>query len=117
MGDIGGTPFMGLPGNPVAAFVTFVHLARPLLAALGGEAYRPPAPIAVPAAFAYRKKSGRREYVRVRLEAGLAHRHAVEGAGILTSLTASDGLAELGDDVTSVAPGERVGFVPFGAMF
>ena len=116
MGEIGGTPFMGLPGNPVAAFVTFVHLARPMLAALAGETWRPPMPISVPAAFAYRKKGGRREYVRVRLHDGHVVRHPVEGAGILTSLTQSDGLAELADDVTSVAAGDPVGFIPFSVL-
>lgn len=117
MGEIGGAAFMGLPGNPVAAFVTFVQVARPMLAALGGELYRPIAPIAVPAAFSYRKKAGRREYVRVRLVDGRAHKHPVEGAGILTSLTETDGLAELADATVSVAPGEMVGFLPFRCLF
>lgn len=116
MGQIGNTPFMGLPGNPVAAFVTFVHLARPMLAALAGEAWAPPCPIPVPAAFAYRKKAGRREYVRVRLSDGQAHRHPVEGAGILTSLTRTDGLAELADGLTAISPGDPVGFLPFSAL-
>ncbi len=116
MGQIGNTPFMGLPGNPVAAFVTFVHLARPMLAALGGELYRPPTPIPVPSAFTYRKKPGRREYVRVRFEHGRLHRHPTEGAGILTSLTQTDGVAEIADDVTAIHPGEMIGFLPYGAI-
>ena len=117
MGEIGAAAFMGLPGNPVASFVTFVYLARPMLAALAGEAYRPPRPLAVPAAFAYRKKAGRREYVRVRLQDGQAHKFGAEGAGILTSLTGADGLAELADDATAVAPGDTVGFLPFATLF
>ena len=116
MGEIGNAAFMGLPGNPVAAFVTFVQVARPLLAALGGERFRPMVPISVPAAFNYRKKTGRREYVRVRLLDGRAYRHPVEGAGILTSLTETDGLAELADSTVSVSPGETVGFLPFCAV-
>lgn len=116
MGDVGGTPFMGLPGNPVAAFVTFVQVARPMLAALAGETDNPPAPLTVPAAFAYRKKAGRREYVRVRIIGGQAQRHPIEGAGILTSLTETDGLAELADEVTAVAPGDLVGFLPFSSL-
>ena len=117
MGEIGGAAFMGLPGNPVAGFVTFVHLARPMLAALAGEIYQPPHRLAVPAAFSYRKKAGRREYVRVRLENGRAYKHGVEGAGILTSLTQADGLAELADDVTGVTLGDPVGFLPFASLF
>ncbi len=118
MGGIAGVPLVGLPGNPVAAFVTFVHVARPLIAALGGAPVRAPAAYPVQAAFSYRKKAGRREYVRVRLMPGpdsvlQAHKYGVEGAGILTSLTETDGLAELAETVTSVVPGDGVGFLPY----
>lgn len=119
MGAVAGTAFMGLPGNPVAAFVTFMQVARPLLAALSGTVWRPPARIVAQAAFSYRKKAGRREYVRVRLVLGpdgwVAHKHPVEGAGILTSLTETDGLAELPDDALEVSPGDAVGFLPYDA--
>ena len=117
MGEVGDALFMGLPGNPVAAFVTFARLARPMLAALAGETYRPAIPIAVPAAFAHRKKPGRREYLRVRVENGRAHQHEIEGAGILTSLTQTDGLAEIPDDTTKIAPGDPIGFLPFPSLF
>ncbi len=116
MGEIGDAALMGLPGNPVAAFVTFVRVARPMLAALGGEAWRAPAPVSVPAAFNYRKKAGRREYVRVRLADGRAEKYPVEGAGILSSLTGTDGLGELSDDVREVRPGDAIGFLPFEAL-
>jgi len=122
MGSVGGVPFMGLPGNPVAAFVTFAQIARPLIAALAGSVVEPPPTLLVPAAFAYRKKAGRREYVRVRLLPGAdgmtaAHKHAVDGAGVLTSLTDTDGLAELADDVTAVSPGDSVAFLPYAVLF
>lgn len=121
MGEVGGVPFLGLPGNPVAAFVTFVRIARPMLDALGGAHPRTTQPIPVGAGFSYRKKPGRREYVRVRLVPGpdgrpVAVKHPVEGAGILTSLTATDGFAELADDLTQVAPGDSVGYVPFATL-
>ncbi len=45
-----------------------------------------------------------------------AHKHGVEGAGILTSLTETDGLAELAEPVTAVAPGDGVGFLPYEAL-
>ncbi len=117
MGQLDGALFLGLPGNPVAAFVTFVRIARPLLAALGGQ--EPPATQTLPvlAGFAYRKKPGRREYVRVRLGPGrVAHKHPVEGAGILTSLTQADGLVELPDDLTTVAPGDTLDFLGFASL-
>jgi molybdopterin molybdotransferase len=67
MGVIGGTPFIGLPGNPVASFVTFVHVVRPAVLALSGAAQQRPVAMPVRAAFAYKKKIARREYVRVTL--------------------------------------------------
>jgi molybdopterin molybdotransferase len=71
--------------------------------------------------FTYRKKAGRREYVRVSLQStgGLprARKFAREGAGLLTSLTQSDAFAELAEDITAVAPGDLVAVLPFGAVF
>mgnify|MGYP003694790067 CR=1 FL=1 len=67
MGIIGGTPFIGLPGNPVASFVTFVHVVRPTILALSGARPEPLLPMPVRAAFSYKKKIARREYVRVTL--------------------------------------------------
>jgi molybdopterin molybdotransferase len=118
MGQVSGVPFAGLPGNPAAAFITFVHVGRPLIAALSGAAVEAPVPLRVRATFSYRKKPGRREYVRVRLAPGAdgepeAHKHGVEGAGILTSLTETHGLAELGESVTAVTPGDRVSYLPY----
>ncbi len=121
MGVIGGTPVVGLPGNPVAAVVTFLHLARPLLLRLAGALAEPLPRFPAEASFAYRKKAGRREYVRVRLIPGdglpLAQKFAREGAGLLTSLTQSDALAELPEDITSVSPGDRVAVLPFRGIF
>ncbi|MFI5012509.1 MAG: gephyrin-like molybdotransferase Glp [Hyphomicrobiales bacterium] len=122
MGVIDGTPFAGLPGNPVAVFVTFCHVVRPLLARLCGMALTPLAAMPVRAAFSYRKKPGRREYVRVGLRRApdgtvAAVKHAQEGAGILTSLTETDGLVELAEDVRAVAPGDVVGFLPYAAIW
>ncbi len=118
MGQVAGVPFIGLPGNPVAAFVTFTQVARALIAALGGAAIRTVPGSPAVAAFSYRKKAGRREYVRVRSVAGPdgvlhLHKHPVDGAGILTSLTATDGLAELAEDMLAVVPGTAVRYLPY----
>ena len=118
MGVVKGTPLVGLPGNPVAVFVTFAYVVRPLLAALSGETLEPAHALAVTADFDYRKKKGRREYVRVSLvqnsSAGtLARKYPVDGAGVLTSLTATDGLVELPEDITKVQPGDRVNFIDY----
>jgi molybdopterin molybdotransferase len=121
MGVIDGTPVLGLPGNPVAAVVTFLHLARPLVLRLAGAAPEPLPRFTAEAAFAYRKKAGRREYVRVRLRPGgampVAEKFAREGAGLLTSLTESDAFVELPEDVLAVAPGDTVWVLPFAAVF
>ncbi|MEA2744565.1 MAG: molybdopterin molybdotransferase [Acetobacteraceae bacterium] len=122
MGSVAGVPFVGLPGNPVAAFLTFVHIARPLIAALSGEPVRTQPTLRVQAAFSYRKKAGRREYVRVRLVPGpdgapQAHKHGTEGAGILTSLTETSGFAELSESVSAIAPGATVGYLPYELLF
>ncbi|KQP70825.1 molybdopterin molybdotransferase MoeA [Methylobacterium sp. Leaf112] len=122
MGLVDGTPFVGLPGNPVAVYVTLLFVVRPLLARLGGASVVPPVPQKVRAAFAYRKKSGRREFVRVTLAPGPdgvmeVHKFPREGAGLLTSLTQSDGLAELPDDVIGVAPGDTVAFYPHAVLW
>ena len=121
MGIIGGTPFIGLPGNPVASFVTFVHVVRPTVLALSGAIATPPDPMPVRSAFSYRKKSGRREYVRVNLRkapdgALEAVKFPREGAGLLSSLVDTNGLVELGETVTGVEPGETVGFLGYASL-
>ena len=118
MGIIGGTPFIGLPGNPVASFVTFVHVVRPTVLALAGATPQPLLPMPVRSAFAYKKKIGRREYVRVTLRKGddgvlEASKFPREGAGLLSSLVDTDGLVELGEEITQVEPGQTVGFLSY----
>lgn len=117
MGVIGGTPVLGLPGNPVAAFVNFLHLARPLALRLAGAEARPLPRFTAIADFAHRKKPGRREYLRVSLEGGLARKFPRDGAGVLSSLTGSDAFAELAEDVVSVNPGDAVTVLPFHGVF
>ncbi|MBB5050342.1 molybdopterin molybdotransferase [Afipia massiliensis] len=120
MGIIGGTPFIGLPGNPVASFVTFTYVVRPTVLALAGTMQKRPVPLPVRAAFSYKKKIGRREYVRVSLRKGEGALEAVkfprEGAGLLSSLVDTDGLVELGEEVTTVEPGQMVGFLDYSSL-
>ncbi len=117
----GHAAFVGLPGNPAAVFVTFVRVVRPLLLRLAGATPRALVPLPVRAAFSYRKKKGRREYVRVSLRHGSdgaveAVKFPQDGAGVITSLTATDGLVELGEEMTSVAPGATVGFLSYAGL-
>ncbi|MCC7283962.1 MAG: molybdopterin molybdotransferase MoeA, partial [Acetobacteraceae bacterium] len=107
MGTVRGAAIVGLPGNPVAVFVTFAHIVRPLLAALAGAAWLPPRPMPVESGFAYRKKEGRREYLRVSLRDApggpVAGKWPQDGAGVITSLTGTDGLLELEEARTTLA--------------
>jgi molybdopterin molybdotransferase len=113
--------FVGLPGNPVAVFVTFVRVVKPLLRRLSGARSDKLMALPVRAAFAYKKKKDRREYVRVALKRAAdgeieAVKHPQDGAGILTSLTETDGLLEFPEDVTAIEPGARVGFLSYAAL-
>jgi molybdopterin molybdotransferase len=121
MGIIGGTPFIGLPGNPVASFVTFVHVVRPTILALSGAQPEKLLPMPVRAAFSYKKKISRREYVRVTLRTAAdgaleAVKFPREGAGLLSSLADTDGLVELGEEITQVTPGQMIGFLSYAGL-
>jgi len=116
-----GAAFVGLPGNPVAVFVTFVRVVRPLLLRLAGALPEPLLAMPARATFFYKKRKGRREYVRVALRAAAdgtieAVKYEQDGAGVLTSLTETDGRAELGEDVTTVEPGSTVGFLSYASL-
>jgi molybdopterin molybdotransferase len=113
--------FAGLPGNPAAVYVTFAHVVWPLLLRLAGAAPRQPIALPVRATFAYRKRKGRREYVRATLRRALdgtveAVKFPRDGAGVITSLTETDGLVELGEEETEIAPGATVGFLSYAAL-
>lgn len=121
MGIIAGTPLIGLPGNPVASFVTFVHVVRPTVLALAGAAQQRLIPMPVRAAFSYKKKISRREYVRATLRTAddgalEAIKFPREGAGLLSSLVETDGLVELGEQITQVEPGQSVGFIGYASL-
>lgn len=122
MGVISGTPLVGLPGNPVAVFITSAYVLRPLIARLRGETPEPLASFPIRVGFPYKKKKGRREFVRASLrrdaDGGLtAVKHARDGAGILTSLTETAGLVELAEDILSLEPGETAPFIPYALLW
>jgi len=121
MGVIAGTPFIGLPGNPVASFITFGRIARPALLALAGAEWSALPAVPVRAQFAYRKKPARREYVRAKLHKAAdgtleAVKFPREGAGLLSSLADTDGIIELDEAVTRVEPGQIVSFHTYASL-
>ncbi|TDL88073.1 molybdopterin-binding protein [Meridianimarinicoccus aquatilis] len=112
-----GVPVVGLPGNPVAAFVCALVFARPAMARLSGAGWTTPQGYTVPAAFSKRKKPGRREYLRARLSAdGAAEVFASEGSGRISGLSWAEGLVELEDGARDIAPGDPVRYFPFGSF-
>ncbi len=121
LGQVGDTPFLGLPGNPVAVMVTFMRFARPAILLMSG--CRDPAPKTFPvrASFGYKKKLNRREWLRVLLftdddGAPAVRKFPRDGAGILSSMVAADGLVELPEDLAAIEPGAMVEFLPFSEV-
>jgi len=120
LGQVNGVPLIGLPGNPVAAALTFAILARPLVLRLAGAAAEPATLFRVCADFAYKKRKGRREYVRASLrrdgDTVTAHKYPKDGAGILSSIVRSDGFVILDEDAEGLQPGAMVDFLPYAEI-
>ena len=117
-GQIGDSVVLGLPGNPVAVFVCFLIYVRPVLTRLAGGEWPEPHRFPLPAAFAQKKKVGRREFWRARLTRGAGGQISVakfprDGSGLISSLREADGLIEVPEDVADVKEGDIVEFIPF----
>jgi len=122
LGQVGRAPFVGLPGNPVSAMVTFLRIVRPMVLRLMGCTELEPPLYRVRAGFEHRKKPQRREWVRARLRtdgdgAPVAVKFPRQGSGILTSMVEADGLVELPEDLTRLEPGSMVDFLPFRELY
>ncbi|NTV96428.1 MAG: molybdopterin molybdotransferase MoeA [Thiobacillus sp.] len=105
------TDFLGLPGNPVSAFVVFCLFARPFLLARMGTAAAPLKAYTVPAGFDWAKPGKRREFLRARFEDGRATLYPSQSSGVLTSLAWADGLVDIAAGAT-VKPGDPIRFLP-----
>ncbi|MBZ5488475.1 molybdopterin molybdenumtransferase MoeA [Halomonas aquamarina] len=111
------TPFVGLPGNPVAVMVTFSQFVVPLLRALEGQAPSLPRRLTAIAETALKSRLARTDFLRgvYRCDAqGVLHVRdtGAQGSGILTSMVAANCLIELGDDQPGAQPGEAVCIQP-----
>jgi molybdopterin molybdotransferase len=120
LGQLKGVPLIGLPGNPVAAALTFAILARPLILRLGGAVGETPATFRVRADFAYKKRPGRREYVRASLsrdgDTVTASKYPKDGAGILSSIVRSDGFVIIDEAADGLSAGVMVDFLPYAEI-
>jgi molybdopterin molybdotransferase len=109
--------FMGLPGNPVSSFITFLLFVRPFLLRLQGVtgAVEPWA-IPVRADFDWSKPDRRNEFLRARLnDAGGLDLFPNQGSGVLTSTVWADGLID-NPPGQAIARGDIVRFIPFAAL-
>jgi molybdopterin molybdotransferase len=114
-GRIGEADFLGMPGNPVSAFVVFCLFARPFLLARMGATAKPLPAFIVPAGFDWPKPGKRREFLRARFEDGKAVLYPSQSSGVLTSLAWADGLVDIAIGAT-VKVGDPVPFMPLSEL-
>jgi molybdopterin molybdotransferase len=119
MGQIGDAVIFGLPGNPVAVFVTFLLYAVPMLARLQGAAIREPRRYPLKAGFDFTgRKQGRREFWRGRIVDGpdgpRLMKFERDGSGLISGLVEAEGLIDIPESTGDVRAGDLLGFIPFG---
>ncbi|MDO9400281.1 MAG: molybdopterin molybdotransferase MoeA [Polaromonas sp.] len=115
-GKVGAAHFIGLPGNPVSSFVTFLVLVRPFLLRLQGGTQLAAKSIAAPAHFIWPRADQRREFLRVRRNAaGGLELFANQSSGVLTSAVWGDGMVDNPAGQT-IAHGDTVLFIPFSEL-
>ena len=115
-GRVGAAHFIGLPGNPVSGFITFLLLVRPFLLRLQGVQNIAIESIVLPAHFTLARADKRREFLRVRRNAaGGLELFANQSSGVLTSAVWGDGLVDNPPGQT-IAHGDLVRFIPFSEL-
>ena len=123
MGQIGNCALIGLPGNPVAAFVCGMFYLRATITTMTGGTYHPPQSFKVASGFEMRnKKPDRREFLRAWLQSDengktTVQKFSRDGSGLISGLTAATGFIELNEEVTTVKAGHLVDFIPFQSFF
>jgi molybdopterin molybdotransferase len=115
-GRVGKAHFMGLPGNPVSSFVTFLALVRPFLLKLQGATRLASPAIKFPAHFQWSRPDKRREFLRARRNAqGGLDLFANQSSGVLTSAVWGDGVID-NPPGQGIAQGDVVSFIPFSEL-
>jgi molybdopterin molybdotransferase len=108
--------FLGLPGNPVSSFVTFLLFVRPFLLKLAGAQATEPQSFMLRADFDWPKPDRRNEFLRVRMNAaGGLDLFLNQGSGVLTSTVWADGLIDVAPG-QPIAKGDLLRFIPFNQM-
>ncbi len=115
-GEAGRAHFIGLPGNPVSSFVTFLLLVRPFILQLQGAKQIQPVRITLPAHFDLPKADRRREFLRVRRNAqGGLDLFPNQSSGVLTSAVWGDGLVD-NPAGTTIQNGDGVSYLSFADL-
>lgn len=123
VGRLGATNLIGLPGNPVAALVTFLWFARPMVLRRMGLTPTEPSSFAAVAGFDEIRKPGRDEFIPVVIAGHendgrvLIDKHRRAGPARLSSLLGADGFARIPRHMSAIAPGDRLYFYPFTPGF
>jgi molybdopterin molybdotransferase len=111
-----GAAFIGLPGNPVSSFVTFIMLVRPFVLKAQGAAHCLPRALPLEAGFDWPRPDKRREFLRARLGPdGRVVLYPNQGPGVLTSTVWADGLVDNPPE-TAIRAGDRVSFIPYSEL-
>ncbi len=115
-GRVHGAAFIGLPGNPVSSFVTFLMMVRPFVLATQGVAAVAPQSLMLRADFDWTRPDKRREFLRARMNSqGGVELFENQGSAALNSTTWANGLADIPAG-TTIARGEKVRFLPYGDL-
>ncbi len=116
-GEVGQAFFLGLPGNPVSSFVTFLLFVRPFLLRLqGADVPAQARGILVRADFNWPKADRRNEFLRAKLNVqGGLDLFPNQGSAVLTSTVWGDGLVD-NPPGNPIAPGDLVRFIPFSEL-
>nr|WP_174479176.1 gephyrin-like molybdotransferase Glp [Paraburkholderia bannensis] len=105
--------FIGLPGNPVSSFVTFLLFVRPFLMRLAGVAHVSPRALSLRADFSQSKADRRNEFLRARVNpAGGLDLFSNQSSAVLTSTVWGDGIIDNPPN-HAISAGETVRFIPF----
>jgi molybdopterin molybdotransferase len=116
IGEVQGTPFLGLPGNPVSTFVTYLRFVRTAIDRLAGQSHPGAWPTQWLPLAAARQGGDRPEYIRVRRVdhhgQSVLESYPDQNSGLLSSLAWADGLALIPPD-TRLAAGDMVEFTAF----
>ncbi|TYC55619.1 molybdopterin molybdotransferase MoeA [Marinobacter sp. BW6] len=118
-GAIGGTPVLGLPGNPGSVLVTFLMVGMPYIRKRQGRNLKPLSGERIPADFTIASPSVRREFVRARKElrgsGPVVAAYPNQSSGILSSTCWADGLAVVPENST-VSPGDLLTYYSFAEL-